>query len=347
MSVKNYLVMSDENNDFVVKSIDNFFDKYPDIKEKRIHAVAVSGGPDSMALAYALSQWCVKNNIMLHVLTVDHGLREESKREAQKVAKWVQAQSLENMAHHILTWEGDKPENAIMEEARDARYALMAEHCKAHNIKTLFVAHHQDDQAETFLIRLAKGSGLDGLAGMDEVRQYDDTVNMVRPFLSCLKQNLIDFCEVNNVDYIDDPSNENTQYLRPRLRKSMEVLNAEGLTSERLETLTRRLGRAREALEEISQSAYDQVLISQNEHDVLLNFTDLKAQPEEIAFRVVQRAVQNVRDKKDYGVRMDRLENLFESLWQDAENFKPRTLGGLIFALKDKNTALYIKKETV
>ena len=327
------------------KSLDCFFDRHQNIKNQTSYAVAVSGGPDSMACAHALYMWCRAHKKHLHVITVDHGLRAEAEREAQQVADWVAAQKDEAFIHQILHWEGDKPDTRVMEQARNARYNLMAEHCHDHGIQTVFIAHHQDDQAETLLIRLAKGSGLDGLTGMSELRNHDDRLTLARPFLSCPKQVLVDYCTRHDVCFVQDPSNENTHYLRPRLRQSVEVLKEEGLTPERLSSLTRRLNRARQALEEISAKVYKDVLMQESKNDLMLNFETLKQHPEEIAFRIVKKAIEKVQDHNGYGVRMEKLENLFEEIWYNTDNFKPRTLGGLMFAMKDKNKILYMTKE--
>ena len=327
------------------KSLDEFFFKYPDIKDEDFYAIAVSGGPDSMALLHSLYCWAVANNKVIHVLTVNHGLRAEALAEANEVANWVVCQKSENIKHHILTWQGEKPKSAILEEARHARYGLMADYCLEHKIKTIFVAHHQDDQAETFLIRLTKGSGLDGLASMNEVQDYKGNLKIVRPFLNLTKQDLINYCDDNSISFVTDPTNNNENYLRPRLRQSMSVLENEGLSVKRLSTLARRLRRAREALEYISDNSYNLCLKSKTCKMVVLDFKKLQSETEEIAFRILQKAISDVREGSEYNLRMDRVENLFESLWNNHENFKPRTLGGLIFALKDKNSALYIEQE--
>lgn len=327
------------------KFLEHFFKKHPDIKDQDSYAVAVSGGPDSMALLHAFHLWALDNNKVIHVLTVDHGLREESKEEASQVASWVAFQNSKNIKHSILTWQGDKPEVAVLEAARHARYNLMSEYCLEHKIETIFVAHHQDDQAETFLIRLSKGSGLDGLASMGEVYCYDDSVKIARPFLDVLKQDLMTYCENNSLEFVRDLSNENKNYLRPRLRQSMSILEEEGLSVKRLSTLARRLRRARHALEDISEASYDRCLKSKTDQAAILDFKRLRQETEEIAFRVLQKAVLDMRGGAEYSVRMDRLENLFESLWNEHENFKPRTLGGLLFALKGENSALYIERE--
>jgi tRNA(Ile)-lysidine synthase len=130
-------------------------------------AVAVSGGPDSLALVLLAEKWARQRGGQAWALTVDHGLRPESAAEARRVAFWLAARSI---AHQILVWTGDKPASGIQEAARDARYRLLAEWCRTHGCLHLVAAHHREDQVETHLIRRRAGSGPDGLAGMSAVR---------------------------------------------------------------------------------------------------------------------------------------------------------------------------------
>src|SRR5205823_2951019 len=143
-------------------------------------AVAVSGGPDSMALLLLADRWARQRGGEAWGLTVDHGLRPESAGEARIVAGWLAARG---MAHEILVWSGDKPATGIQEAAREARYALLAGWCRAHGILHLLTAHHREDQAETYLIRRRAGSGVDGLAAMSAVRELPGC-RIVRPLLS-------------------------------------------------------------------------------------------------------------------------------------------------------------------
>jgi tRNA(Ile)-lysidine synthase len=325
----------------------SFLEKH-DLNTQESIAVAVSGGPDSLALMALMAEHTQSKNIELHILSVDHGLRTSAKDEVQMVAEWVCSQKSAHIQHKILTWEGEKPEAAIMENARAARYDLMAEYCAAHKIQTLLVAHHQDDQAETFLIRLAKGSGLNGLGAMQEVRDYKGALKIARPLLSVSKEELIALCEEEEIPYVRDPSNENDDYLRPRLRKSMDVLAKEGLTAKRLSLTAKRLSRARRALDDIADSAFQACLIEKRAEAYVFNFNALKGCPEEISLRVIQRAVEAFREGADYNVRMERLENVFESLWDSPENFKSRTLGGCKFSLKKEALlTLTIEKEKI
>lgn len=300
-----------------------------------------------MALAHVLIEYANQQNKKCHILTVDHGLRVEAKKEADMVAEWSAQQGA---IHYSLTWEGDKPEASIMEAARNARYHIMADKCADLGLDVLFIAHHQDDQAETFLIRLSKGSGLDGLAAMSTLHDYSNTLTLVRPLLNISKSDLVAYCDDKNIPYVKDPSNENDDYLRPRLRASMEVLGQEGLSTKRLATTAARLARARRALEKITEDIHRACLKDQSSDNIVLDFDLLKKQPEEIGLRVIQKALEDMRAGADYRTRMEKLEELFAALWFNPNDFKPRTLGGCVFSLKGdkqgKNLALYIKKES-
>jgi tRNA(Ile)-lysidine synthase len=195
-----------------------------------------------MALLWLLSQWAKERDITVAAFTVDHGLRAESAEEARKVSGWIK--DWPNVLHHVLVWEGEKPESRILEEARGKRYALIAEAMKQYGAKYLFVAHHRDDQAETFLIRLAKGSGLDGLAAMRPVQNMESGITLLRPLLDVSKDDLILLCKENKIPYVDDPTNKNEDYLRPRLRAAHGVLAEEGLSAKRLGLTAKRLARA-------------------------------------------------------------------------------------------------------
>ncbi len=321
-------------------ALSEFFQKYPDISAQDKLGIGVSGGPDSMALAAALINYFKTDSAKeIYIISVDHGLRADAATEIKMVQDWAKSQ---NINHQTLLWQGDKPDTGVMAAARQARYDLMNNFCLEENIQTLFIAHHADDQAETFLIRLAKGSGLDGLAAMSDWRVNTGGINIARPFLNVPKQILVEYCEAKNVPFMHDPSNENEQYLRPRLRQSMEALAAEGLTPKRLTITAKRLSRARKALERLAAKAFDEAVKQQQSHQIILDYEVLRAHPEEIGLRVVQNAIADLRCGALYQVRMEKLEELFEWLWFDPKSFKPRTLGGLKFSLKkiDINSGL-------
>lgn len=305
-------------------------------------AVAVSGGPDSMALAWLLHQWAQGHDINLHILTVDHALRAESAEEARQVGKitagWPGVQ------HHILVWEGEKPEARLLEEARRARYGLLSGYCEKHGIRYLFLAHHQDDQAETFLFRLAKGSGLDGLAAMQRTQILDD-VTLVRPLLDTAKQDLVDLCIAENIPFVRDPTNEKTDYARPRLRAARAVLEEEGLTSKRLATTAMRLSRAREAFEAISDIVYEDVAQTEATGTIVLMRDMLHVWPEEIVLRVLSKAMAQIRGTAhSYPPRLEKVEDLVRE-WLAGRLTKTTTLGGCLFVPDDEKGLLSLKAE--
>jgi tRNA(Ile)-lysidine synthase len=297
-------------------------------------AVAVSGGPDSMALLHALAQLCTARAITLHALTVDHGLRMQAAQEARDVARWCADQS-PAISHHILRWEGTKPASAVQEEARHARYALMAEHCAAHDISKLCLAHHRGDQAETVLLRLSAGSGLDGLGAMRAAAPYSAGLTLLRPFLALPKEDLLNYCADNKIPFVNDPSNQNDRFARVRLRGSMDVLAQEGLTEKRLATTAQRLSRAAQALDDYTQQLWDCEEVKKEPNCIVFDSTSFAAAPEEISLRLVMRMIGALGYDKAYPPRMEKIEALTTALRSSAP-FRTRTLGGVIFSRDDK-----------
>jgi tRNA(Ile)-lysidine synthase len=331
------------SQDTVTRTIADFFSRHPYLTEQERYAVAVSGGPDSMALLNSLI--AVANRTDINAITVDHGLRAEAGQEAEVVAGWVKNLGKQNVTHITLQWEGEKPQTGLMEEARVNRYRLLANYCREQNIKNIFVAHHQDDQAETFLMRLIKGSGLDGLSGMTALSDYNENLQIVRPLLKVAKQDLVTYCQENNIPFIQDPTNRDDNYLRTRLRRILPLLEEEGLSTKRLSVTAGRIARARQALEEIAQRLYQETVQKKDDKKLKINFAKLRESPEEIGFRVIYAALHEMRPDSGYNIRMEKFEDLFEEIWFRPEEFKPRTLGGFIFTLKEGSAALYIEQE--
>ena len=149
-----------------------------DFCPKRI-AVAVSGGADSLCLTFLLHEWASKRKVQIYAFTVDHGLRKESAEEAKYVH---QVLTQKGMAHQTLIWKGKKPTVSVEEKARQARYDLLFDACRKNKIEYLCLAHHQNDQAETFWLRLIRSSGVDGLSAMGECVQRGE-ITLLRPLL--------------------------------------------------------------------------------------------------------------------------------------------------------------------
>lgn len=206
--------------------------------EERPHvAVAVSGGADSLALAFFLQQWLKKRQGKLTALIIDHQLRPESADEAETVKGWLDHAGINC---EILLWQGTKPQSKIQEVARAHRYALLTTWCRAHDVWHLFVGHHQDDQWETLVQRLNHGSGTMGLQGIHQVR-WGERVRLLRPFLGYPKSRLVAALEAVSHPYVNDPSNHNPRFERGQLRLLKPQLEALGFTNTCLNNLAREM----------------------------------------------------------------------------------------------------------
>lgn len=287
-------------------------------------ALAVSGGPDSLALLFLVARWCKERGARpeVIVLTVDHGLREGSREEALMVGRLAKRLGLK---HEILNWrEENKPQTGLQEQARAARYGLMAASCHAHRSPCLLTAHHLDDQAETFLMRLKRGSGLDGLAAIPQTSSFAG-IAVLRPLLDLPKVRLVATLLAEGIAWAEDPSNVDQRFERARLRAAWPALEALGLNPEALARSARRLRRAREALDH----GADNFLLAHSQMSqagyCLLERESLLAAPEEIALRALGRMIEAV-GARGVAIRLAKLEALLEALKRAPS--KTHTLGG-------------------
>jgi tRNA(Ile)-lysidine synthase len=306
--------------------------------------IAVSGGPDSVALLGLYAEARRGANLPdAHVATVDHGLRAASAEEAMTVAAMAQALDL---PHSTLLWTGRKPATGIQEAAREARYRLLARHAHAVGAEAVLVAHTLDDQAETVLMRLMRGSGLKGLGGMDG-RTLSHGIGLFRPFLSVPKSRLIATCQDRGWDYVTDPANTNPGFLRARLRLLAPVLAKDGLTPERLCTLATRMRRADEALDAAALAAMEACRIWQR-GATLYDAEKLADQPEEIIVRAFLHFIAIGRDADGGGyLRLERVETLadaFKTAVQRGLTFR-RNAGGVLFTLREGVLSLRTEPE--
>ena len=296
-------------------------------------ALAVSGGCDSMALMVLAARWRAlagANAPQLSVLTVDHGLRAASAGEAEHVAR--AAASLD-LPHEILRWSGEKPASGVQAAARAARYDLMVAYAHAHATGCLVTAHHLDDQAETLLMRLGRGSGVDGLAAIPGVGQWAG-IPLFRPLLNLPRARLVATLEEAGIGWLDDPSNEDEYFERVRVRKAMPVLQSLGLSTEALARTAMRMQRARQALDQATDIFLkDAARMAPSGYCELERGSLLEA-PEEIALRALKGMVEAVRGG-DTLVSLSRLEDLTRHLREDMP--KPRTLGGCRIFVRGDN----------
>jgi len=291
--------------------------------------VAFSGGPDSLALLILAAQWAAKSpRRFVIALTVDHGLRAEAAAEARQCARL--ARSL-GVAHRILRWRGDKPTSGIQAAARDARYALLGDACCAEKCDSLLVAHHQEDQAETFLLRLARGSGVDGLAGMAPSRWLDDAqgtplVRLLRPLLDVPREALRGVVARSGLTAIEDPSNDNPKFDRVKIRQMAAVLTSLGLTPQRLFDTAAHMARAKLALDAQTEAFFQSSSKLYVTGCIELDAADFLRLPQEIACRALADVLQYV-GVSAYPPRFEALMAVYEAV-QAGELRRGRTLNG-------------------
>lgn len=265
-------------------------------------AVAVSGGADSLCLALMAHDWAVDRGIEVIGLTVDHGLRPESAAEAEQVHAWLTERK---MAHHILTWTGDKPKTRVEEKAREARYRLLLDWCHHQKVSCLLLGHQLEDQAETFFLRLARSSGIDGLSAMRPVT-IREGVFLVRPFLDVHRDSIRGYLRTHyRQKWIEDPSNQDDQYERVRLRKAAPILSQLGLTPQAVSLSAKRLARVRGCLETLTDSFLKKQVVWSHGGYAFIPSEAWENLPQEIALRVLSFVLETIG-----GGSVPRLEQL-------------------------------------
>lgn len=296
-------------------------------------AVAVSGGPDSMALTLVAAAWAKTAGHPLTALTVDHGLRPESAAEAAQVGRWLKARGI---AHHVLHWRGEKPSRNIQAAARDARYDLLAKWCRRHRVAQLVLAHTQDDQAETVLLRAGRGSGVDGLCGMWPASARNG-ITLLRPLLGIPKARLIATLTALGQPWIEDPSNRNPAFQRVQVRTALQMLAPAGLAPKRLAETAIRMQRLQPLLASLAADVIARAVSAPPAGHLLVDHATLAALPVEIASRVLASLLTRVSGQNP-PPRYDSLSDLAVAI--SATNFSKKTLHGCVITIWRKQIAL-------
>ena len=283
---------------------DNNLDSFLKAKPSSI-AVAVSGGSDSMALTILANNWAKKNGVKFTALTVDHNLRPESKSEAETVHKWCKKY---NIHHEILTYKGKIPTSNIEAVAREYRYELLTDYMKKNSIDSLFIAHNQDEQCETFFLNLARGSGVYGLCGMPVISERFG-IKIIRPMLIFTKPEIKEYLTSVNQDWIEDPSNFDTKYKRVRVRNLKDLMNSLDLSNKRLIDTMNNMERVRNSIEFFVSECIKKSVISSNSK-VIIDREELLYYPEEIVIRALAKLIKDF-SSSEYPARLESLENLY------------------------------------
>jgi len=270
-------------------------------------ALAVSGGPDSMALALLADGWARARGGRVTALTVDHRLRPDSGREARQVERWLAARGI---AHAILVRRGPRPEAGVQQAARTARYALLEGWCAARGVLHLLLGHHRDDQAETVLLRRAAGSGEAGLAAMAAIAERDH-VRLLRPLLDIPRARLLTVLAAAGQPFVTDPANRDPAHARSRLRLDDAVAAAGGAAA--LAAAGRRAGRGRARRDAVAARLAARAVEFHPAGFVLLDLAPLAAAPPAVAATLLSGALAAVAGRS-WPPRTARLDRLLAAL---------------------------------
>jgi tRNA(Ile)-lysidine synthase len=336
-SKKHKKILSQLNQKKISKIYNEFSSS---LKIKEDLAVAVSGGPDSLALAYLTKCYSLKNKIKVKYYLVNHMLRKEATLEAETVKKILKKIDIQCT---ILNWNGKKPSKNIQATARDKRYSLLANECKKNNIKYLLLGHHLNDLFENFLIRIARGSGLNGLISFSKNTKYrDQNLNIIRPLLNLEKKDLLYISNEVFSFFVKDPSNINEDYKRTRIRNLLYSLEKEGLDIKKLKLTINNLKDSDKSIKfYVDKNLKKNVVFLKRKNTYILsyNFFD---QSHEIIFRSLTKLIQKLGGKY-YPVRGKSINELIKGI--NKKTFTKVTLGGCF--IERINETILISQESL
>jgi len=301
-------------------------------------AVAVSGGPDSLALAYLAKCYSIKNKINVRYFIVDHRLRKESSLEAKTVKNILNKIDVDCK---ILKWNGKKPSKNIQAEARDKRYSLLANECNKNDINYLLLGHHANDLFENFFIRLVRGSGLKGLISFSKNAKYKHKkLNILRPLLDLEKNDLLNVSKTVFNFFVIDPSNVNSDYKRIRIRNLLKALVKEGLDKKKLKLTINNLKDSDKSIRFYVNRNLENNLVFLKKKNICILNNNFFDESHEIIFRSLTTAIQKI-GQNYYPVRGKSINELIERI--NAKSFSKVTLGGCF--IDRVNDTILISKE--
>ena len=298
--------------------------------------VAVSGGPDSLALSFLAKMYSIKNSLNVKYFIVDHKLRKNSTLEAKNIQKHLKNFSI-NL--NILTWSGYKPKRNIQSIARDKRYKLLINKAKKFKINNILLGHHLDDLFENFFIRILRGSGLKGLVSLDRETQKDN-INLMRPLINVDKNDLVYISNYVFGSYVEDPSNKNDKFKRVKIRNFLNQLSLEGLDRNKFLLTIKNLKIANKNIEFYTIKNLKENTIIFQKKDIAILKEDFFLQSDEVVFRSFAEVIKII-GKKYYPVRGKKIDKIID-LVKTKSSFKV-TLGGCV--IKKVNGTVLLSKE--
>jgi tRNA(Ile)-lysidine synthase len=315
------------NHKKVVKITNQDFEaKMKELRVNSDFALAVSGGPDSLALMHLSKRYALNNNINLTVISIDHGIRKESSKEIV----WLKKIAKKNKINFYSTKLKKKINGSnTLSKARTLRYEALSKYCNKKKIKFLFTAHHLDDEIENFLMRLIRGSGVKGLSSLKAKSRYKNTkLILVRPLLEYSKKSLIAYLSEQKQNYIYDRTNYNNKYDRSRIRKLSQQLIHEGLSKVRFKNVLKNLKNADNAINATVRNYLEEQVKLNEKKIISFRSKEFINLPEEIQHRVLVKLCR-FAGKSNKVPRSRSIQELINSIVKE-KSFK-RTLNSCTF----------------
>jgi len=317
------------------KIFSNFKNKLDTLKKDK-YAVAVSGGPDSLALVALTKAYTFFRKTKFYYLLIDHNIRKNSNLEAIKVKKLLKKKSI----NLNIFLNKKKIIKNIQAEARNVRYDILASFCKKNGVKVLLTGHNLEDQVETFFIRLSRGSGLKGLSSMKPLSRINSQVSLFRPLLDTKKKFLIKISKNIFGIYFQDPSNKSKKYLRTKVRNLKKPLENSGIKYEQIFRSIQNLSLSKKTLDGYLNNIFKK-LINKTNNEISINFNKYKDLSNDTKMALINESIKKIK-KNYYDMRSKKVDNLINSI--DKRNFKKTSLGGCVFFKKGENLCLKVEK---
>ena len=337
--------MSKKNSNVILKNrfsnyeelshIYSTFKKKLNFFRKKTFLIAVSGGPDSLALTALAKSYSYENKCKIYYVLVDHNLRKDSSLEAISVKKLLK----KNQINLNILKNKELIKKNVQSEARRIRYSLLTNFCKKRRINTILTAHNFEDQVETFFIRLSRGSGLEGLSSMKQTNKMNNNINLVRPLLDVKKIQLIKISKVIFGRFYNDPTNKNTKYLRTRIRNLKKFLETSGINYDQVFRSINNLASSRDTLELYFNKIYKDT-VKKKKNKIFIRLEGLNNLNKEMKMRVFKKSIKDFTNSY-YSPRSKKIFNLIDQI--RAKKNPKLTLGGCIIS-REKNHII-LKKE--
>ena len=303
---------------------------------KNSYVIAVSGGPDSLALVALTQVYSFEKKTKFHYVLINHNIRKESGKEAEKVKNLLKKHKI------ILNIISNKKKiiRNIQSEAINIRYELLLKYCKKKKVNVVLTAHNLEDQVETFFIRLSRGSGLAGLSSMKPISKLGKNVNLYRPLLDVKKKFLLKISKNTFGKYFKDPSNLNQKYLRTKIRNLKKPLETSGIEYEQIIKSIKNLSSSKATLDRYLNEIFKET-VKKLKNEIYVDLNKFKKLNKELKIGVINEAVRKLK-KNYYSLRAKKVENLINNLAN--KKFKKSTLGGCLFVIKKDQLCLKIEK---